>query len=131
MRFQFIIKALLLIGLVSTSAFASSDKEMQQLFEKYDEVTKYHQVELVDEVFTKNFLKNNGGKNEFIEKIKSAPKEKKKKGLGLLVKKWKKSKVGNFFSAKVKGPEVNSPSSEFIIKEEDGKLKIDGTIGDG
>lgn len=130
MRFQFIIKALL-IGLICTSSFASSDKEMRELIEKYDEVTKYHKVELVDEVFTKDFLKHNGGKEKFIKKVKSVPKEKKKKGLGLLLKKWKRSKVGKFFSAKVKGPEANSPSSEFIIKEEDGKLKIDGTIGDG
>lgn len=130
MRFHFIIKALI-IGLISTCSFASSDKEMQQLLDKYDDVTKYHNVEIVEEVFTKNFLKHNGGKEEFIEKVKSAPKEKKKKGLGLIVKKWKRSKVGKFFSAKVKGSEANSPSSEFIIKEEDGKLKIDGTIGDG
>jgi hypothetical protein len=130
MRFQFIVKALI-FGLLSLSSFASSDKEMQKLFDKYEDVTKYHNVEIVEEVFTKNFLKNNGGKEEFIEKVLSVPKEKKKKGLGLLVKKWKKSKVGKFFSAKVKGPEANSPSAEFIIKEEDGKLKIDGTISDG
>ncbi len=130
MRFHFIIKALI-ICLISTSSFASSDKEMQELFEKYDDVTKYHNVEIVEEVFTKNFLKNNGGKEEFVAKVLSAPKEKKKKGLGLLVKKWKRSKVGKFFSAKVKGSQANSSSSEFIIKEEDGKLKIDGTIGDG
>ena len=130
MRIQFIIKALL-IGLISTSSFASSDKEMQQLLDKYDDVTKYHNVEIVEEVFTKNFLKHNGGREEFITKVKSVPKQKKKKGLGLLVKKWKRSKVGKFFSASIKGPEANSPTSEFIIKEEDGKLKIDGTIGDG
>lgn len=130
MRFQFIIKTLL-IGLLSFSAFASSDKEMQELIEKYDEVTKYHKVELVDEVFTENFLQQNGGKEKFIEKVKSVPVEKKKKGLGLLLTKWKKSKVGKFFSAKVKNKEPSAPQTEFIIKEEAGKLKIDGTISDG
>lgn len=130
MRFQFIIRALI-IAVISTSSFASSDKEMQQLLDSYDDVIKYHNFEIIDEVFTKNFLKHNGGKEQFIAKVKSAPKEKKKKGLSLLVKKWKRSKVGKFFSVKVKGPAADSPDSEFIIKEEDGKLKIDGTIGDG
>jgi hypothetical protein len=104
---------------------------MQQLFEKYDEVTKYHKVELVEDVFTENFLAQNGGKEKFISKVKSVPKEKKKKGLGLLLNKWKKSKMGEFFSAKRDGQNEDSARTEFIIKEEAGKLKIDGTISDG
>jgi hypothetical protein len=130
MRFQIIIKTLL-ICFLSVSAFARSDKEMQQLFEKYDEVTKYHKVELVEDVFTENFLAQNGGKEKFISKVKSVPKEKKKKGLGLLLNKWKKSKMGEFFSAKRDGQNEDSARTEFIIKEEAGKLKIDGTISDG
>ena len=130
MRFQIIIKTLL-IFILSFSAFASSDKEMQELVEKYEEVTKYHKVELVDEVFTQHFLNENGGKDKFIAKVKSVPKAKKNKEQGPLIKKWKKSKVGKFFSAKVKGQEANSSNTEFIIKEEDGKLKIDGTLSDG
>jgi hypothetical protein len=131
MRILSITKIVLLISLVCSNAFASSDKEMQELFDNYDDVTKYHNTDIVEDVFTKNFLKENGGKEKFIEKVKSAPKQKKKKGLGLLLKKWKKSKVGKFFSAKGHDDDNKSPSPEFIIKEEDGKLKIDGTISDG
>ncbi len=104
---------------------------MQELFEKYDEVTKYHKVELVEDVFTENFLVQNGGKEKFISKVKSVPKEKKKKGLSVLLKKWKKSKMGEFFSAKRDGVDEDSSRTEFIIKEEAGKLKIDVTISDG
>lgn len=131
MRIQFIAQIILLISLVCSSAFAYSDKEMQELLDSYDDVTKYHNTAIVEDVFTKNFLNENGGKEKFIEKVKSAPKQKKKKGLGLLLKKWKKSKMSKFFSAKGVDDDAKEPSPEFIIKEEDGRLKIDGTISDG
>lgn len=128
MRIHTYAVVIFLLSILSLSSFARTNKEMDTLFEKYDEVMSQHKVELVDEVFTEAFLQGHGGKEEFIAKVKTLPIEKKKKGLGLIVQKWKTSKVGKFFSAKVKG---NAQSTEFIIKEENGKLKIDGTLSDG
>lgn len=133
MRFQLIT----LLCLISISAFATDDKRMQELFEKYDRVVNEHQTELVDEVFTQKFLKENGGKEEFIAKVKELPKVKKKKGLRKLLQNWKKSKVGKIFFAKVKDegdperPQKHPVESQFVILEEEGKLKIDGTVSDG
>jgi len=117
------------------SVSASEDKAMQELFEKYDQVMLEHKVELVDEIFSKKFLADNGGKEEFITKVKELPKVKKKKGLRKLLQNWKKSKVGKIFFANVKDevkkPDAPAPESQFIVIEEEGKLKIDGTVSDG
>lgn len=122
---------ILILALFSFSAFSASDtdKEMRKLFEKYDKIMYQQKVELVDEVFTKEFLDHQGGKDAFIAKVKTYPYVKEKKGLARLLQKFKKSKVGKFFTVKAKTEE--SKSTNFIVKEEDGKLKIDGTIGDG
>lgn len=122
------IQIIALICLFAFTAHAQTDKEKKDLFHNYDEVMKHHEVQLVEEVFTKNFLKEHGGKEEFITKVKSLPIEKRKKGLGKIFEKWKKSKVGKFLTAKRKDQGIET---EFIIKEEDGKFKIDGTISDG
>jgi hypothetical protein len=131
MRFQLIA----LLCIFSFSLHASDDKAMNELFEKYDKVMGQHKVELVDEVFSKKFLTENGGKEEFIAKVKELPKVKEKKGLGKLLRKWKRSKVGKIFFANVKDEETKagtpSHESQFIVIEEEGKLKIDGTISDG
>jgi hypothetical protein len=121
----------LILTIFSFSAFSASDtdKEMRKLFEKYDKIMYQQQVELVDEVFTKAFLEHQGGKEAFIAKVKTYPYVKEKKGLARLLQKFKKSKVGKFFTVKAKTED--SKSTNFIVKEEDGKLKIDGTIGDG
>ena len=131
MRFQIIA----LICIFSLNLYASDDKAMKELFEKYDKVMQQHKVELVDEVFTKKFLTDNGGKEEFVLKLKELPKVKEKKGLGSLLRKWKKSKTGKIFFANVNSEEKvkESPThqSQFVVIEEDGKLKIDGTVSDG
>jgi hypothetical protein len=122
----------LIFALFSFSAFSVSDtdKEMRKLFEKYEKVMYQQKVELVDEVFTQDFLKHQGGKEAFIAKVKTYPYVKEKKGLARLLQKFKKSKVGKFFTVKAKTED--SKTTNFIIKEEeDGKIKIDGTIGDG
>ena len=129
------IQLIAILSLLSLSLQASDDKAMKGLFEKYEQVMMDHKVELVDEVFTKKFLADNGGKEEFIAKVKELPKIKKKKGLGSLLRNWKKSKVGKIFFANVKDDEKksNTPSheSQFVVVEEEGKLKIDGTVSDG
>lgn len=134
MRVQNLAKKILLICLLfSLSAFGADDKarkkEMRVLFDKYEEVMNQQKVELVDEVFTKAFLEGHGGKEEFVAKIKTLPYVKPKKGIAKLFQKLKKSKVGRFFTVKEKRDGI--VSKEFIVKEEEGKLKIDGTVSDG
>lgn len=128
MRIQSHSWKVLLVLLLSFNAFGASDKEMQKLFAKYDQVMDQQKVELIDEVFTKEFLEGHGGKEQFIAKVKTLPYIKPKKGLARILQKFKTSKVGKFFT--VKSKTEGSRSQNFIIKEEDGKLKIDGTIGD-
>lgn len=129
MRIQSHSWKVLLVLLLSFNAFGASDKEMQKLFAKYDQVMDQQKVELIDEVFTQGFLEGHGGKDKFIAKVKTLPYVKPKKGLGRILQKFKTSKVGKFFT--VKSKTEGARSQDFVIKEEDGKLKIDGTIGDG
>lgn len=120
----------LLVLLLSLGAFAEVDntREMNDLFRNYDKVMQQHKVELVDEVFTQKFLKENGGKEDFIAKVQELPKQ--KKTLKTIFKNFKRSKVGRVFFAKVKSEEQKAMESQFVIIEEDGKLKIDGTLSD-
>ncbi len=114
------IQLTIFILLFSLSSTASDDKRMKELFQNYDKVMKQHKVELVEDVFSKKFLKDNGGKEEFIEKVKELPKERKKINI---LKSWRKTKIADTYFAKIK-------EAQFIIIEEDGKLKIDGTVSD-
>jgi hypothetical protein len=112
------------------------DNRLDILFENYEKIMNHHQIELVDEVFSQKFLKENGGKEEFISKVKELPPPKKQKKIRRFLQKWQSSKVGKVIFAKVKddsSEEKNKQSSEsqFVIVEEDGKLKIDGTMSDG
>ena len=129
------ILLVLLLTIFGSTSRASDEKSIKELIQKYELVMSEHKTELVDEVFTKKFLRESGGKEEFIEKIKELPKAKKKTKLKRILERWKKSKVGNMFVAKVRkdsSSKSNSetPSSNFVIVEEEGKLKIDGTISD-
>lgn len=126
---------LILLFLLCSSAFASSQKEMVELFRKYDAIMLKHQVELVDDVFTEKFLKEAGGKAEFIEKVKELPKDE-NKSLSLPMVSWKKGVKDDIYFANLKplssgkkgAPEKSG--SQFIVVRENGKLKIDGTMGD-
>ena len=122
MRIQLILTLLIL----SFQAFASSDKEMKELFKKYDLVMDQRKVELIDEVFSKKFLDSSGGKNEFISKVKTLPLEK------TIERKitWRKGVKNDIFYAKQIDPKTKTSESEFVIVKENGKLKIQGTIGD-
>jgi hypothetical protein len=128
--------SLILLLLISFKLTASEDAEMKRLFEQYDQIMKHHQVELVDEVFTKKFLEDSGGKEEFITKVKELPKAKKERKIRTMLRSWKKGKIGEMFFAKVKDDEEPSKTkdsgheSQFIVVREEGKLKIDGTISD-
>ncbi len=120
----------LLLSFTATLASASDEKAIKELLINYDKVMTEHKTELVEEVFTKKFLSESGGKEEFIEKIKELPKVKKKSKIKRILESWKKSKIGNMLVAKVKKDVSTKSSSNFVIIEEDGKLKIDGTISD-
>lgn len=121
-----------LLCFFSLSASAKDDKSIQDLFKKYDAVMDMKKVELIDEVFSEKFIKTSGGKKELTQKIKeletppSLPKTRVS---------WKKGNKGKIYLATVKDlssqkSKTEKHETEFIVIEEDGKLKIDGTLGD-
>ena len=131
MRIQLILITLLL----SSTSFAVDDKSMKDLFIKYDQVMDHKKIELIDEIFTEKFIKASGGKEELISKIKELPTPK-DKNLPAPLTSWRKGLKNNIYFAKVKEAptqksKTDAHEAEFIVVEEAGKLKIDGTIGDG
>ena len=128
------IQLILISALFAFTAMASEDKDIKDLFKKYDLVMDQKQTELVDEVFTKNFIKSSGGKEELIQKIKELPKTD-QKSLPKMNVSWKKGVKDEVYFATLKEASSNkskhADGSEFIILKEDGKFKINGTLGDG
>lgn len=118
--------------IISVNVQAVDDKSMQELFKKYDSVMDDKKTDLIDEVFTKKFIEDSGGKKELIEKIGDLPKQ-------LVPPKtemsWKKGNRGEVYLAKLKevspDKKKDNHEAEFIVVKEDGKLKIDGTLSDG
>lgn len=129
MRFQITF----IILFVSFYAFGVDDRSMGELFQKYESLMDQKKTELIDEVFTKKFIKDSGGKKELISKIKSLPESLTQTQTTMS---WKKGLKGEVYFAKLKENSNNKggPSSseaEFIVIKENGKLKIDGTLSDG
>lgn len=129
------IQLILILALFSFNISASDDQAMKELFHKYDLVMDQKKVELIDEVFTKNFIKGSGGKEELISKIKELPASN-EKSLHKNTMSWKKGQKGEIYLAKVKESSVHknkkqSHEAEFVVLKEDGKLKINGTLSDG
>lgn len=129
------IQLILTFILISFNAFATDDKSMQDLFSKYDSVMDHKKIELIDEVFTQKFIKEAGGKEELIEKIKELSPSN-QKSVQKTKMSWKKGLKNEIYFATVKNLSPNKSKkenheSEFIVMKEDGKLKIDGTISDG
>ena len=120
MRFQLVF----FILISSMLAFGSTqeDSEVNELFKKYDLVMKERKTEYIDDVFSQKFLKQNGGKQAFAEKLKELPFE---KSTPPRIK-WKKGQKDSIYLAKFK-----DSHSQFILVKESGKIKIDGTISDG
>lgn len=120
----------------SLIACATPEKEVRSLFMKYDSIMDHHKVELIDDVFTQKFLTESGGKEEFIEKVQSLPKKTtKSEAPEVTVKKGLKDKIyfaklKNSTNLKSKDHKEEHGGSQFIIVEEEGKLKIDGTLSD-
>lgn len=126
---------LILFLVIMGQAFASSDKEMMELFKNYDSVMLKHKVELVDKVFSEKFLKDSGGKEEFIAKVKELPKDE-SKSLGIPSVAWKKGNKDEVFFVNLKDKswdkkkKTEESGNRFIVIRENGKLKIDGTMSD-
>lgn len=127
------IQLIFILLCFSTGVLSDTDSEVKDLFAKYEAVMDRKKIELIEEVFSKKFLKENGGKKELISKIKRLP-------VPLLETSkdvsWKEGKKGKFYLARYKESSSNKmtapkPESEFILVKEDGQLKIDGTISDG
>lgn len=132
MRIQLILVSLL----ISLTAFGSDDKSMKELFAKYDQVMDQKKVEFIDEIFSQKFIKSSGGKEELISKIKELPTKNEKVAPAAPSLSWRRGAKNEIFFAKVKEASSDKSKkddhgSEFIVIKEDGKLKIDGTLGDG
>jgi hypothetical protein len=130
MRFQLILWSILAFNL-----HAMDEKSMHELLKKYDQVMDHQKIELIEEVFSKKFLKISGGKEEFIEKLKGLE-PLSQKSLPKRKVSWKKGVKDEIYFVKVtdltnKKSKDKAHSTEFIVIEEEGKLKIDGTISDG
>lgn len=130
------ISIIFIIIIFSVSVMGSDDKSMKELFMKYDQVMDHKKIELIDEVFSQKFIKSSGGKEELISKIKElpAPSEKSKPMAPDLS--WRKGLKNEIYFAKVKEISSNKNKkdvheTEFMVIKENGKLKIDGTLGDG
>ena len=123
---------MLLLGI--SSASAADEKSMNELFKKYEQIMDQKKVELIDEVFSQRFLRETGGKKEFVEKINELPVTATKQEA---VVSWKKGLKGEIYFARLRESALektktpDNGGSEFIVIKEDGKLKIDGTISDG
>jgi hypothetical protein len=126
MRIQLIFASLL----YSIGALAIDDKSMQELFKKYELVMDQKKVELIEEVFTEKFIKDSGGKDELIKKIKELPSPLQAPQTKWA---WKKGHKGKIYLANLKEVSVQkkkTDEAQFIVLEIDGKPKIDGTISD-
>ena len=130
------VQLVLFLIIFSSVAFSSEDAEVRDLFSRYQRVVSGHETHLVEEVFSEKFLKENGGKSEFVEKVKSEPKVA-DKSIPVPQITWKKALKGESILAKLKPITTNKEKfkkiengSEFVIVKENGKLKIDGTVGD-
>jgi hypothetical protein len=115
------------------SAFSVTDAEVKELFSKYDTIMGTKEIGLIDEVFTKKFIHESGGKKALILKIKGLP-------VPLIAKNtsvsWKEGRKGRFYLARYKEISDRKNAStiseaDFILVREKSKLKIDGTISDG
>jgi RNA-binding protein YlmH len=124
---------LIIFLLFSSLAMAGESQEIEELMDKYVRITKSHHTDLVEDVFSEKFLKDNDGKEEFIEKIKSLPKME-EKFIPVSRVEWKQGMKGKIIFVKLKVKQKKARpvrEGEFILIRENGKLKIDGTLSDG
>lgn len=130
------IQLIFILLSLSLTVLAVDDRSLKDLFAKYDAIMDQKKIELIEEVFSKKFIQDSGGKEELSAKIRelAAPE-------GLAASKstmsWRKGLKGNMYFAKIKASasgkrsRTTNSETEFIIVVEDGKPKIDGTLSDG
>ncbi len=123
------IQLMFILLLLSLSVHSSEEKEFKLLFEKYQTLMANKKVELIEEVFSTKFLKDNGGKKELIQKIRELKIDKKRPDPKLNFRKGLMDEI-YFVKLVPAGKSADSVSNEFIIKKENGKFKIDGTMTD-
>ena len=123
------VQLMLILLLFSLPTHSSKEKELTLLFEKYQSVMTNKKIELIDDVFSSKFLKDNGGKKELIEKIRELNVDKKQPAPKLSTRKGLLDEI-YFIKLVPAGKNQADVSNEFIIKKENGKYKIDGTMTD-
>ena len=123
------IQLMLILLLFSLPTYSSEEKEIKFLFEKYQSIMTNKKINLVEDVFSTKFLKDNGGKKELIEKIKELKVDKKQPRPKLSLRKGLMDEI-YFIKLVPAGKSESTVSNEFIIKKENGKFKIDGTMTD-
>jgi hypothetical protein len=131
------LQLILLIAFISIpSTYAvdpSTNQSVTELFRKYEMVMDQKRTEYIDEVFSKRFIQDSGGKTKLVKKILQLPTSlSPKPKLNWSLKKGIKS---DLYLAKVSESAQEKSLNEkidieFIIIKEDGILKIEGTMND-
>jgi hypothetical protein len=111
---------LILVLLIFSSSVFSSEILVKKSMQDYLEVFDAHKVEKIENVFSKKYLKDLGGKKQFSENIKKLEKSDSKYTIEV-----KKTLKKNIFKARyVEGSET---SKWFLFKKEDKKFKVFGS----
>lgn len=116
------IRIILISLLFSFSAWSSDESEIKALLHNYALIMGQHRIELIDKVFSQKFLLENGGKKEFIEKVKTLPLSKK-----IDEYQFKKGNKPHIYFASMKN---KKNESELLINKENGVWKINGNMSD-
>jgi hypothetical protein len=115
--------------MLAAPAWASDvQKDVEDVFEKYERVVHEHEVGKADEVFTGKFLDGEGGKRAFTDKVKTRPKTKSRTDYRLEVKQGHVDPDLAF--AKMTPADGSAPATFVMKKGRDGKWRIEGTISD-
>lgn len=124
------LAALLIAVLGATAPVWASDvqKDVEDVFKKYEKVVHEHDTGKADEVFTTKFLEGEGGKRAFTDKVKTRPKTKSRTDYRLEVKQGHVDADMAF--AKMTPADGSAPATFVMKKGRDGKWRIEGTISD-
>ena len=122
LRGVYLNKLILFLLIVSSSSF-SSEMLVKKSMQDYLEVFDQHKVEKIEDVFSKEYLVDLGGKKQFSENILKLSKSDSK--YEILVKKTRKKNIykARYIVGKKK-------SKWFLFKKEDKKFKVYATYED-
>jgi hypothetical protein len=129
------IQLVFILFFTSLTLFADDNSSIELLLKRYESIMDEKKIEFIDEVFTKNFIKESGGKKELIKKIIQQKNDSEiKQNYAKSQVKWKKEPKNRFYLVRLeefKSLRGKSNEAEFIVIRENGKLKIEGTLSDG